>query len=63
MAIGSFILTPTTAIIGIVILGVLLIVLFRFILRLAWRLVGCILTLAILAGAVLLLINAIHFKW
>jgi hypothetical protein len=61
MTIGSFILTPVEAIIGVVILVVLAIGLFRFLLRLAWHLIGFVLTLAILAGIVLLIMNVIHF--
>jgi hypothetical protein len=63
MSIGSFLLSPATALIGIVVLGILVIGLFRFLLRLAWKLIGILLTLAIVAGVVLFFLNAIHIQW
>jgi len=60
--IGGLTLSPILALVGVVLVLILGIGLFRFFLRLAWRLVGIVLTLAVIAGIALFLMNAIHIK-
>ena len=62
MTIGSLTLSPLLALAGVVVLAFLAIGLFRFFLRLAWRLVGILLTLAIGVGIILVVLNIVHIK-
>ena len=55
-------LSPILAIIGVVVVAFLAIGLLRLLVRLAWHLVGIALTLVIVAGIILFLLNAIHIK-
>jgi len=55
--------SPILAVVGAVILAILVFSLFRFFLHLAWRLIGIVLTLAIILGIVLFFMNAIHISW
>ncbi len=47
------------ALVGVVIVALIAVGLFRFFLRLAWRVVGLILTVVIFCGIVAVLMNAI----
>ena len=62
MMIGGLTLSPVLTLIGVVVVVILAIGLFRFLLRLAWRLVSIVLMLAIGVGIILFLINAIHIQ-
>lgn len=62
ITIGALTLSPGLALIGVVVVVLLAIGLFRFLLRLAWRLVGIALPLVIGIGIILFLLNAIHIK-
>jgi hypothetical protein len=62
MTIGSLTLSPLLALAGVVVLALLVIGLFRFFLRLAWRLISIVLTLIIGAGIILVVLNFVHIK-
>jgi hypothetical protein len=62
MTIGGLTLTPVLAVVGVVVVAIVAIGLFRFLLRLAWHLVGIALLLVIGIGIVLLLMNAIQIR-
>ena len=62
MTIGGLTLSPLMALVGAVVVILLGIGVFRFLLRLAWRLVGIVFTLVIIGGIILFLMNAIHIK-
>jgi len=62
-SLGGVALSPILALCGVVILVILVYSLFRFFLHLAWRLIGIVLTLVIIIGIVLFLMNAIHISW
>ena len=60
---AGFTLGPLVVIAGVVILVILAFSLFRFFIHLALRLIGIVLTIAILLGVVLFFMNAIHIHW
>jgi hypothetical protein len=62
MMIGGLTVTPALALVGAVVAVLLAIGLFRFFLRLAWRIVGIVLTLVVACGVILLILNAIKIK-
>ena len=62
ITIGGVTLSPVLTIIGLVVVGFIVIGLLRLLARLAWHLVGIALTLVIVAGIILLLLNAIHIQ-
>ena len=62
MTIDGLTLSPFMALVGAVLVVLLGLGLFRFLLRLAWRLVGLVFTLLVFGGIILFLMNAIHIK-
>ena len=60
---GILSLSPLISIFGVIVLAVLAFGLIRFFVHLAWRLIGLVLTLAIIIGIVLFFMHGIHINW
>jgi hypothetical protein len=62
MTIAGVTLSPVAVLVGAVVFVLFGMGVLRFLLRLAWRLVGIVLSLVIFGGIILFLMNAIQIK-
>ncbi len=59
VSIGALTISPVVALVGVIIVALLAVGVFRFLLRMAWRVVGLVLTAVVFCGIVVVLMNAI----